>query len=135
MKAWTLSFPLQSGVDHGLPTHFNCARSPDPSINHFLCWLSHRRNGGDGLIAVIVPRFIDIVCAAMFCSYRPRHALDHVAHFSSKAATLTWVRARAHAPASQTDQKEGLRRSARRWHLRYPSLHVRWLRLAGIGGS
>jgi len=42
------SFPLQGGVDHGLPARFNGARSPGPSVNHFLRWLPHRCDGGAG---------------------------------------------------------------------------------------
>src|SRR5262245_2786285 len=40
--------PLQGGVDHGLPAPFNGARSPGPSVNHFLGWLPHRCDGGAG---------------------------------------------------------------------------------------
>ena len=42
------SFPLQGGVDYGLPAPFNGARSPDPTVNHFLRWLPHCCDGGAG---------------------------------------------------------------------------------------
>jgi len=45
---WLIISFSQRTVDHGLPARFNCARSPDPSVNHFLGWLPHRCDGGVG---------------------------------------------------------------------------------------
>jgi hypothetical protein len=45
---WLIISFSQRTVDHGLPARFNGARSPDPSVKHFLGWLPHRCDGSVG---------------------------------------------------------------------------------------
>src|SRR6516164_213330 len=77
---------LQGGVDHALPAPCNGARSPDPTVNHFLRWLPHRCDGGAGqsercrFIKWRGPHFLlECLC----------HALDHGAHWPCSAGSVS----------------------------------------------
>src|SRR5215469_17534613 len=74
----TISFPLQSGVDHGLPCSCPCVALVHTNTpQHLLRRLPHRRYGSVGHTRTTFTATKWPIRSAPFIVQRLRHALDH----------------------------------------------------------